>query len=82
MTTSREHNKEKVAIITGASQGIGAGLTRAYREIGYVVIATARSIAPSEDPGIVTIGGDIADPPTRRSGSSRRRSSALAGLTL
>ncbi len=59
-----EHNKEKVAIITGASRGIGSGLTRAYRELGYVVIATARSIGPSEDSGIVTIEGDIADPET------------------
>jgi NAD(P)-dependent dehydrogenase (short-subunit alcohol dehydrogenase family) len=59
-----EHDKEKVAIITGASQGIGAGLTKAYRELGYVVIATARSIAPSEDSGIVTVAGDIADPDT------------------
>lgn len=64
MIPSPEHNKEKVAIITGASQGIGAGLTRAYRELGYVVIATARSIGPSEDSGIVTIRGDIADPDT------------------
>jgi NAD(P)-dependent dehydrogenase (short-subunit alcohol dehydrogenase family) len=56
--------KAKVAIITGASQGIGAGLTRAYRELGYAVIATARSIGPSEDPGIVTVAGDIADPET------------------
>jgi NAD(P)-dependent dehydrogenase (short-subunit alcohol dehydrogenase family) len=57
-------NNEKVAIITGASQGIGAGLTRAYRELGYAVIATARSSEPSTDDGIVTIGGDIADPET------------------
>ncbi|MFZ1155559.1 MAG: SDR family oxidoreductase [Solirubrobacteraceae bacterium] len=64
MIPSPEHNKEKVAIITGASQGIGAGLTRAYRELGYAVTATARSIGPSEDPGIVTVGGDIADPDT------------------
>jgi NAD(P)-dependent dehydrogenase (short-subunit alcohol dehydrogenase family) len=64
MIPSPEDYKEKVAIITGASQGIGAGLTRAYRELGYVVIATARSIGPSEDPGIVTIDGDIADPDT------------------
>jgi NAD(P)-dependent dehydrogenase (short-subunit alcohol dehydrogenase family) len=34
-------NNKKVAIITGASQGIGAGLTRAYRKLGYAVIATA-----------------------------------------
>ena len=64
MCPSPEHNEEKVAIVTGASQGIGAGLTRAYRELGYVVIATARTIAPDEDAGIVTVGGDIADPGT------------------
>ena len=59
-----EESKEKVAIITGASQGIGAGLVKAYRELGYAVIATARSIERPEDSGIVTIAGDIADPDT------------------
>jgi NAD(P)-dependent dehydrogenase (short-subunit alcohol dehydrogenase family) len=55
---------QKVAIITGASQGIGAGLSKAYRERGYAVIVTARSIGPSEDSGIVAVEGDIADPDT------------------
>ena len=64
MTASPERNDGRVAIVTGASQGIGAGLTRAYRELGYAVIATARSIGPSEDSGIVTVGGDISDPET------------------
>jgi NAD(P)-dependent dehydrogenase (short-subunit alcohol dehydrogenase family) len=64
MIPSPEYDKEKVAIITGASQGIGAGLTRAYRELGYAVIATARLIGPSEDSGVLTLGGDIADPDT------------------
>jgi NAD(P)-dependent dehydrogenase (short-subunit alcohol dehydrogenase family) len=64
MIPSPGYDKEKVAIITGASQGIGAGLTTAYRELGYAVIATARSIEPSEDSGIVTVRGDIADPDT------------------
>ncbi len=64
MSLSHKHNNEKVAIVTGASQGIGAGIAKAYRELGYVVIATARSIGPCEDPGIVTIEGDIADPET------------------
>jgi len=64
MTPSPEYDNEKVAIITGASQGIGAGLARAYRELGYSVIATARSVVPSEDPAIVTVAGDIADPDT------------------
>ncbi len=57
MSSLPEHSDEKVAIITGASQGIGAGLTRAYRELGYAVIATALSIEPSEDSGIVTVAG-------------------------
>jgi NAD(P)-dependent dehydrogenase (short-subunit alcohol dehydrogenase family) len=57
-------NEEKVAIVTGASQGIGAGLTKAYRERGYAVIATARSIESSEDSGIVAVEGNIADPDT------------------
>ncbi len=52
---------QKVAVITGASQGIGAELVKAYRERGYRVVATARSIQPSEDPDIVTVAGDIGD---------------------
>lgn len=32
-------SEQKVAIITGASQGIGAGLVAAYRELGYAVVA-------------------------------------------
>ena len=64
MIPSHEDKNEKVAIVTGASQGIGAGLTRAYRELGYTVIATALSIGPSEDSGIVTVAGDVADPKT------------------
>jgi NAD(P)-dependent dehydrogenase (short-subunit alcohol dehydrogenase family) len=55
---------EKVAIVTGGSQGIGAGLTKAYRELGYAVVATALSIEPPDDTGIVAIAGDIADPDT------------------
>jgi NAD(P)-dependent dehydrogenase (short-subunit alcohol dehydrogenase family) len=64
MNSSPEPNNGKVAIITGASQGIGAGLTSAYRELGYIVIATALSVEPSTDAGIVTVAGDIADPDT------------------
>ncbi len=64
MNSPPERDNTKVAIITGASHGIGAGLTTAYRERGYAVIASARSIAASEDSGIVAIEGDIADPET------------------
>jgi NAD(P)-dependent dehydrogenase (short-subunit alcohol dehydrogenase family) len=54
----------KVAIVTGASQGIGAGLVEAYRKIGYSVIANSRTIADSQDPDVLTVAGDIADPKT------------------
>ncbi len=64
MNSSLEPNNGKVVIITGASQGIGAGLTSAYRALGYIVIATALSVEPSADASIVTVAGDIADPDT------------------
>lgn len=50
---------KKVAIVTGASQGIGAALVKALREHNYGVIATSRSIKASDDPGILVIAGDI-----------------------
>jgi NAD(P)-dependent dehydrogenase (short-subunit alcohol dehydrogenase family) len=50
---------KQVAIITGASQGIGAGLVQAYRRAGYAVVGTARSIGPSDEPDFVTVPGDI-----------------------
>jgi NAD(P)-dependent dehydrogenase (short-subunit alcohol dehydrogenase family) len=57
-------NEQKVAIITGASQGIGAALVRAYRDRNYRVIATSRSIQESADAGILSIAGDISNPQT------------------
>lgn len=51
----------KVAVITGASQGIGAGVVAAYRERGFAVVATSRSIQPSADLNIATVAGDIRD---------------------
>jgi len=55
---------QKVAIITGASQGIGAGAVQAYRKLGYAVVANSRHITPSADLGVLTVPGDIADPGT------------------
>jgi NAD(P)-dependent dehydrogenase (short-subunit alcohol dehydrogenase family) len=52
---------QKVAIITGASRGIGAALVAGYRKRGWSVVANSRTIDPSDDPGIVTVAGDIAD---------------------
>jgi NAD(P)-dependent dehydrogenase (short-subunit alcohol dehydrogenase family) len=55
------NSPKKVAIITGASQGIGAGLVKAFRDRDYRVIANSRSIKPSSDPDVVTVPGDIGD---------------------
>jgi NAD(P)-dependent dehydrogenase (short-subunit alcohol dehydrogenase family) len=52
---------QKVAIITGASHGIGAGLTAAFRRAGYRVVGTARSIPESDDPDLLVVQGDIAE---------------------
>jgi NAD(P)-dependent dehydrogenase (short-subunit alcohol dehydrogenase family) len=55
-----------VAIITGASKGIGAGLVAGYRREGYAVIGVAQSLPASVDEGYVTVAGDIADAETAR----------------
>jgi NAD(P)-dependent dehydrogenase (short-subunit alcohol dehydrogenase family) len=54
--------ERKVAVITGASQGIGEGLVRGYLERGYRIVANSRSIKPSSSPDVLAIPGDIADP--------------------
>jgi NAD(P)-dependent dehydrogenase (short-subunit alcohol dehydrogenase family) len=54
-------SERKVAIITGASQGIGAALVAAYRDRGYRVVATARSMDASTDDDVATVAGDITD---------------------
>ncbi|MFF5140288.1 SDR family NAD(P)-dependent oxidoreductase [Streptomyces sp. NPDC013157] len=56
--------QQKVAIVTGASQGIGAALVEGYRKLGYAVVATSRTIAPADDADVLTVQGDIADPAT------------------
>jgi NAD(P)-dependent dehydrogenase (short-subunit alcohol dehydrogenase family) len=52
---------QKVVIVTGASQGIGAALVEAYRGRDYAVIATARSMTPTKDDQILAVPGDITD---------------------
>jgi NAD(P)-dependent dehydrogenase (short-subunit alcohol dehydrogenase family) len=54
----------KVAVITGGSQGIGAGLVTGYRARGWAVVASALTIKPSEECDLLTVAGDIADPVT------------------
>ena len=52
---------QKVVVVTGASQGIGAALVKAYRERNFLVVANARTIQPSADEGILAVAGDIGD---------------------
>lgn len=58
----------KTAVITGASQGIGAGLANAFLERGYNVVATSRRVSQTSEiktsDRLVRVDGDIADPAT------------------
>ncbi|OBK22647.1 SDR family NAD(P)-dependent oxidoreductase [Mycobacterium asiaticum] len=53
---------ERVAIITGASQGIGDALVAGYRDRGYAVVANSRRINESSDPLVLAVPGDVAQP--------------------
>ncbi|WP_087754665.1 SDR family NAD(P)-dependent oxidoreductase [Paraburkholderia caledonica] len=61
MSTSR-----KVVVVTGASRGMGAAIVRAFRKLDCAVVATSRSIGPSDDANLLTVAGDIGDPATAR----------------
>lgn len=55
--------QKKVAIVTGASQGIGAGLVTRFLELGYFVIANSRRIENTNDSDqLHSVAGDIAYP--------------------
>src|SRR5258705_8909752 len=52
---------KKAAIVTGASQGIGAGLVEAFLKEGYNVVATSRNASQtlSASTSLVLVDGDI-----------------------
>ena len=52
---------QKVAIVTGASRGLGAGIVRGYRSSNYFVVANSRNIKPTGDEGVVIVPGNISD---------------------
>lgn len=56
-------NKKPVAIVTGASSGIGLGVTQALLEHGYQVVANSRTISKSKDLNpsldLILVDGDI-----------------------
>jgi NAD(P)-dependent dehydrogenase (short-subunit alcohol dehydrogenase family) len=58
--------RQKVAIITGADRGIGAGISAAFRRSGYAVVGTSRSIRAADEPDYLTVQGDIAEADTAR----------------
>ena len=62
MNDQTASNSQRVAVITGASQGIGAGLVSGYRKLGFAVVANSRTIEASDDPMVLTVPGDIAQP--------------------
>ncbi|BDC45255.1 gluconate 5-dehydrogenase [Paraburkholderia terrae] len=45
---------------------MGAAIVRAFRELDCAVVATSRSIGPSDDANLLTVAGDIGDPATAR----------------
>lgn len=55
---------DKVVVVTGASGGIGAGLVAGFRRQGARVVATSRTITDGDDPDVLAVPGDIADPAT------------------
>src|SRR5258708_1067683 len=58
--TSNEH---QIAIVTGASSGIGLGITQALLERGYRVVANSRTISKSKElkasADLILVDGDI-----------------------
>ena len=61
---------DKTVIVTGASQGIGAGLANRFLERGYNVVATSRRVTESAEIGasarLARVDGDIAEPETAK----------------
>jgi NAD(P)-dependent dehydrogenase (short-subunit alcohol dehydrogenase family) len=58
----------KTAIVTGASQGIGAGMVKAFVGRGFNVVANSRKVTQSteiaESRHVALVDGHIGDPPT------------------
>ena len=58
----------KTAIVTGASQGIGAGVVKEFVERGYNVVATSRKVTQSTEVSasdhVALVDGHIGEPAT------------------
>jgi NAD(P)-dependent dehydrogenase (short-subunit alcohol dehydrogenase family) len=60
--TTGAASDQKVVIVTGASGGIGSAVVTAYRELGYAVVATSRSMPDSRDPQMLAVSADLVEP--------------------
>jgi NAD(P)-dependent dehydrogenase (short-subunit alcohol dehydrogenase family) len=78
--------QKKTAIVTGASQGIGAGVVKRFVERGFNVVATARSVFQSTEVSdseqVALVDGDIGDPATaaRIAGTAMSRFGSIDAL--
>ena len=61
---SHDPGSPRVAIVTGASQGIAACLTSGFRAAGYAVAGTALSMPHSDEPDLLAADGDITEAET------------------
>ena len=61
-------DQRKTAIVTGASQGIGAGIVNRFAERGFNVVANSRKMTASKEVSaserVALVDGDIGDPAT------------------
>ena len=59
-------SQQRTAIVTGASQGIGAGVVKAFVERGFNVVANSRKITQSAEVAasnqVALVDGDIGEP--------------------
>ena len=66
------NSTRKTAIVTGASQGIGAGIVKAFVERGFNVVATSRKVTQSTEVAasdrVALVEGDVGDPVTAATG--------------
>src|ERR1700682_1254466 len=61
-------SQRKTAIVTGASQGIGAGIVKAFAQRGFNVVANSRKMTQSTEVAasdqVALVDGDIGEPAT------------------
>ena len=59
-------SKQKTAIVTGASQGIGAAVAQSFLELGYNLVANSRKITKANPfaaaANVALVDGDIGNP--------------------